>query len=691
MNPLLQQAISLHQHGQLDQAEALYRQVLATEPANPDAHHFLGVLLDNSGRHDQGIAHIRRAIQIHPASAAYYNNLGEALRKTNQLDDAMDAMQQSLALRPDNALTWYNIGLIHSLRQQFAESAEAYRKATALRPDFAIAWNNLGLALAHLERVDEAASAFEKAVALDPALDYPYMNLAMARSRAERDDEAIALCQKGLSLNPKNPSGYYNLALILVKRARLAEALAAYLRAIELAPGHALAHNNAGNIYRDLGMPDDAIREIRRSLGLESNHLLHVNLLHALYSSALVDPMEVRREHEKWAEDATRSITPFARWSSGQSNRLRVGYVSPDFREHSVAYFLEPILANHDRARFEIYCYSDVKQPDATTERLKTYAHTWRDVIDQSDEELADVIHHDGIDLLIDLAGHTTGNRLLTFARKPAPTQASYIGYPNTTGLKAIDYRITDALADPIDAQWTEKVIRVPGCFLCYRIPTSLPDVSPLPAQSAGHITFGCFNAVSKLNDTVLSLWSRLLAEMPTARLMLKGLIFIDPVTKAFWQDRLKRAAIDPARVDLITRTKTQSEHLALYNKVDIALDPFPYNGTTTTCEALAMGVPVLSLQGNSHISRVGVSLLTTVGLSDWVAEDQDQYVHKARKRASDLESLSRLRQQLRNQLKLSPLCDEPPFARTIESAYIEMTRQLTAPPAPLPENGASA
>jgi predicted O-linked N-acetylglucosamine transferase (SPINDLY family) len=357
--------------------------------------------------------------------------------------------------------------------------------------------------------------------------------------------------------------------------------------------------------------------------------------------------------------------------------RLRLGYLSPDFNHHAVAYFIEPVLAAHDRTRVEVFCYASVAVPDRFTDRLRGLAEHWRDIARLDDDAAAALIRADNLDLLIDLAGHSARHRLLVLARRPAPVQATWIGYPNTTGLDAIDYRITDAVSDPVgqtEAWHSEKLVRLPANFSCYRPDDDAPAVNNLPAAAAGAVTFGCFNQFAKVTPEVIALWARLLAKLPGSRLLLKSRGLGDPGVAARVQAAFAAAGVGPARLILNGDELSVADHLGLYHKVDIALDPFPYNGTTTTCEALWMGVPVVTLAGSTHVSRVGASLLTHAGLAGWIAATPDDYVARAVAAVRDLPALAALRRGLREQVRTSPLCDAVRFTRGFEAACEAMS-----------------
>ncbi|MFQ5545679.1 MAG: FkbM family methyltransferase, partial [Acidiferrobacterales bacterium] len=450
-----------------------------------------------------------------------------------------------------------------------------------------------------------------------------------------------------------------------------------YQQALTLKPDFAEAHNNLGNALKEQGKLTEAIAAYRQALALKPDFTdAHSNLLLCLHYGADTEPAAVFIEHQRWAEQHALSladtIDPHAN-DPTPNRRLRIGYLSPDFRTHSVAYFVEPLLAAHDRAGFEVICYANVVRPDSLTKRLQSLVHKWRNIVPLSDAEVADLVREDGVDILVDLAGHTGKNRLLVFARKPAPVQVSYLGYPNTTALATMDYRLTDAWADPpghMENSYTEELVRLPHGFLCYRPPQDSPEVAELPALSAGHITFASFNNASKVNANVIGLWSKILRALPDARLIMKARPLGDVGTRQRFEELFEQNGVSTGRVELLGWASSTAEHLELYNRVDIGLDPFPYNGTTTTCEALWMGVPVIVLAGTTHAARVGVSLLSSVGLPELIADTPEAYVALAISLAGDLDRLQQLRAELRAKVARSPVTDETRFTRALEGVY---------------------
>ena len=365
-------------------------------------------------------------------------------------------------------------------------------------------------------------------------------------------------------------------------------------------------------------------------------------------------------------------ITPH-RNEKTPGRRLRIGYVSPDFRRHSVAYFIEPVIAFHNREDFEIFCYSLAPVEDEVTDRIRGYANHWTSIVGMSDAMAAESIREDGIDILVDLSGHTSNNRILLFARKPSPVQVSWIGYPATTGLSTMDYKIVDGYTDPpglTDPYYTEHLIRLPESFLCYLPDKESPEVKALPALKSGHITFGSFNNFTKETPEVLALWSEMLKRIPHSRLILKAKSFTDGGSRDYVMGIFAGHGIDPERIELLAYALSFPGHLGLYNRIDIALDPFPYNGTTTTCEALWMGVPVITLAGNTHASRVGMSLLSNIGLPEFVAKTSEEYLAITVNLADDLNRLRSLRESLRERMNKSALTDSKKFIAGIEALY---------------------
>lgn len=468
------------------------------------------------------------------------------------------------------------------------------------------------------------------------------------------------------------------LGVALMKCGHLTAAMDAFGEALRLRPGYAAALDNQARAHRAMGRVSEAIATYRAALSVKADPSTHSNLLYALNFSPELGPDAVAQEHRDWGRRYADPLGGHAvRLDVAESPPvLRVGVMSPDFVDHAVAYFLEPLLAAHDPARVAFTCYSDVTKPDLVTGRLRRCVDRWRDIAGLSDEAVANLVRQDRVDVLIDLAGHTANNRLLVFARRPAAVQVTWLGYPNTTGVSAIDYRITDAVADPVgltDGWHVEKLWRMPRAFLCYRPPDASPPVAPVPALASGRITFGSFSNITKVSAPCVRVWSDVLLRTPGARLRLKSRGLGDAELAAEIRARFGACGVARDRIELDGQLAPVAEHLGQYRDIDVALDPFPYNGTTTTCEALWMGVPVVTLAGQTHVARVGASLLAQIGHREWIADSADRYVEIALALAGSPSRLGSIRQQLRDDLRGSPLCEERGFAREFEDAVWAM------------------
>lgn len=569
-------------------------------------------------------------------------------------------------------------GVIAGLRGDPTQAEDYCRQALAIDPKLAAAHYNLGIALRNQGRFGEACEAFLRATRLRANYSEAMDALAHAYIALYDWPAAVEALQAIVAIWPDKAEVHSNLGTVYEAMGRTADAIAAYETALRISPRLAVTLNSLGSAFLAQNDFERAEQCYRRCLEMNPADLrARSNLLMLLNYLPESDPQAVLAEHLEWGRVAQARIPrlPSAALELATGRRLRVAYLSSDFREHSVASFIEPVLRHHDRARFEVCCYSDLPMPDATTQRIRDSADVWRDITKLSDAEAARLIRDDRIDILFDLAGHTGNARLGIFTAQPAPRQVTWIGYPNTTGLATIGWRITDAIADPPgeDAHYSESLLRLSDSFLCYQPPADAPTVEPLPAQANGYVTFGSFNNYSKLNSGVLKLWADVLHAVPDARLLLKCPALTDAGVQGRVRATFEALGVAAERLELLGHTRGRAEHLALYGRVDIALDTFPYNGTTTTCEALWMGVPVVSLVGARHAARVGASLLTAAGLADWLADSPESYIAIARQRAADIVGLATLRASLRQQIEASPLCDAVGFTRGLEAALLRL------------------
>jgi protein O-GlcNAc transferase len=631
-------ALQQHQAGRLEQAEALYREVLELDPQNVDALHFLGVIAYQQGRHGQAEELISRSLLRNSANAPAYSNLGNALEAQGKHQEAIDCYRRALALAPDYVDALVNLGATYRAQGELDQAVSCYRRALELKPDVATLHFTLGNVLVEQGRQEIAANCYQRALELRP-------DFAEAQS---------------------------NLGTALRDRGRLGEAIACYEKALVLQPGFADGHYNLGNVLKDVGRLDEAVRSYRQALVLAPDHAdAHSSMLCAFNYVSGLRQEAVYAEHREYASRFCPPRDPRPHGNVPDAGRkLRIGYVSGDFRKHPVAQFIEPVMSHHDRGRFEVFCYYNNSYSDDTTKRLRSRATGWREVLPLSDAALADRIRGDSIDILVDLSGHTAHHRLPVFARKPAPVQATWLGYLNTTGLETIDYRVTDGRASPEglhDAFHSERLLRLPDSQWCYRPPPDCPETVAPPAGERGQITFAAFTNLAKIGPPVVELWSQLLKRVATARLLVVG-----PGLASIREEFLARFArhgVSAERIELREQVPFR-QYLAMHGDADVVLDTFPYGGGTTTCHALWMGVPVVSLAGETTSSRSGVSLLGVVGLDKLVARSADEYLEIAEGLAKNPSLLAEWRSSMRARLSESALMDVARFTQNLERAF---------------------
>ena len=565
--------------------------------------------------------------------------------------------------------------LEHHRAGRLEEAVDAYTHAVGLWPDFAEAHNNLGDALRHLGRFDEAIDACRRAIALRPDLAEPYNTLGGACKGKGLLDEAVGAYSCAIKRKPDLAQAHNNLGDALWHLGRLDEAIAALNQAIRLEPDLAEAHNNLGNVLRDQGRLDEALvcflRAIQAKPGYSS---VGSNFVYSLHFHPRYDAQRILAEHRKWAsnyaEPLARQIPPHDN-DRTPDRRLRIGFLSPDFRAHPVGRLLPPLFSNLDRGRCEIIGYSNVRAADAVTDRLKGLADRWYDIASLDDSQVAGQIRADRVDILVDLALHTGNNRLLVFARRPAPVQVTMLGLPATTGLDTMDYRLTDPYLDPpgvTDGEYTERSIRLPHCFWCYQPPDEALPVGELPARRNGFVTFGCLNQFVKVSRPALQSWIGILQSLPGSRLVIHSQpgSHLNVVRRLF-----QKGGVGQDRVEFVA-TIPHSPHFQRYHGLDLGLDPFPYSGGVTTMDSLWMGVPIITLAGRTAVGRSGVSLLSNVGLPEaLVARSPEEYGCDCRRTwAQDLNRLANTRAGLRERMLASPLMDGKQYAADVEWAF---------------------
>lgn len=561
-----------------------------------------------------------------------------------------------------------------------------YERALALAPTHVDALYNLGVLWMEAHESDRAIFLFELAARFDPAHADALNNLGVLYKDRGAFERAAHCYLAALKIRPRFAEALNNLALVHQEYGNTLDAMALLRDAIAVKPGYATAHANLGVALLALGRVPEAIDQYRACLALnpDDRNAQH-NLLIALNYIHPGDDARVADAHLEWGQSVSERVTPLlpvdvAQRAGAPERPLVIGYLSPDLFTHSVSYFIEAPLAHHDPARVRVEVYNCSARGDHKTERLRRLVeargHHWHDVWHLHDQALAQLIRQHEVDLLIDLTGHMQGNRLLCLALRPAPLQLTWIGYPNTTGLTAIDYLVTDAICDPLDTRqrFAEELVRLDGSFLCYTPAPETPEVAPPPALVNRFVTFGSFNNLAKITPEVMRAWAGILESVPASRLLLKNTPFATEGGRRETLALLRANGIDAERVELLPRELTLAEHLASYARMDVSLDPWPYTGTTSTCESLLMGVPCITLRGRGHAHNVGASLLTAAGLGrDWIAHDIAGYREIARAAASDVPRLAELRRGMRGQLLASPLCDGAAFVARLEKVYREL------------------
>ena len=598
-------------------------------------------------------------------------------QKSGRLGDAEAIYRQILAAHPEIAEVRNNLGIVLFDQGRITEAIVEYRAALARKSGFAEAWNNLGNALRRLRNRVAAIDAFEKATAAAPNFAPAFHNLGLAYDEVFRPDLASAAYRRTIELQPRNADAHYNLANALRECSQIDAAIDSYYTALSLRPDFVEAHHNLALALKDAGRLDDSLSEFNRAQQLRPNALTAGSILCTAHFHPKYDARRLYEMHAEWNRLYAAPLAPTSNYYANDPDpdrRLKIVFVSPDFREHPVGRFLLPLVSHHDRNSFHMTCYSDVAQGDAITAAIKSKVEIWQPTQGLSDEELSNLIRRDRIDILVDVTMHLKGSRLLVFARKPAPVQVTYLAYCSTTGLTAIDYRLSDPYLDPqgIDESvYSEKTVRLPRTYWCYPRPADVPPVVPPPVETSGMITFGCLNNFTKVTPETLALWRDLMTRIANSRLILHA-----------QEGSHRQATIDFFAAGGVSRDRIEfvgqipfHQYLEQYNRIDIALDPFPYGGGTTTCDALYMAVPVVTLTGQTAVSRGGSSILSNLGHPELIATTGQQYIDIASSLASEVTRLGRYRSTLRAEMEASPLMDGPAFARDVEAAFRSMWR----------------
>jgi predicted O-linked N-acetylglucosamine transferase (SPINDLY family) len=692
-------ALQHHQAGRLAEAKALYRQVLLEAPRDADTLHLLGLIAHAEGDHDGAIKLIGDSIAIAPSNAEAHYNLGVVWQDLGDVEEAKTSYRAAISLNPRHAGAHFNLSNVLQDEDELAEAAASYREAIALNPTDPAAHDNLGTVLHRLGRLDDAVASYTRALALQPGDPETHNNLGITLHEQGKLAQAEASYHAALALKPDFAEAWSNLGATLFTQYRAAEAVEACQKAIALDPYLVKAHNNRGIALSLRGDLDAAAECFEQAMDIDPDFVeARGNRLFVHNYRLDIPPSRMLDEARIYGGQLSARARRYASWkgSADPDRPLRIGFVSADLADHPVGYFLESVLRARSRESLQLVAYPSHLRDDAVHRRLRTLFDDWQPIVGMGDAEAARRIHDDSIDILIDLSGHTAGNRLPVFAWRPAPIQATWLGYFATTGVEQIDYVIADPWTVPesSDAQFTERVWRLPETRLCFTPPDADVEVASLPALANGYVTFGSFHNLAKVNDDVIALWARVLGAVPESRLLLKARQFTEASTRERVRARFAAHGIDGDRL-VLELPSARADYLAAYGRVDIALDPFPFPGGTTTVEALWMGVPVLTLAGDRMIARQGVGLLTNAGLTDWIAFDAHDYVARAQRHAADLTRLAALRSGLREQLRRSPVLDAPRFARNFEVALREMwashLRESTSDGPPQPHDRIAA
>ena len=708
--------VAAEKQGEDIAAEEAYRSAIALDPALLPAQVNLGTLLRRHGDNEQALDHFQRAALLDPTRAVSHSDVGATLRDLGRPDEAELALRKALTLDPDLAIGHVNLGLVYEATERPAAAEAAFRRAiecdpnnyeahvnlssflavkdeveeaerlarraVTLRPDYADAYNNLAVVLP-FARADEAVAAANKALELRPDFPEAWNNLTSILVSMRRNEDAEAAARKAIECRPDYAEAHHGLSVVLGYQNRLGEAEIEGRRALELRPDSATFLSNFGMVLCSQGRVEEGLSYCRRAMEVMPSYAVaHSNLLFFMPFLPTTSSEDAQSERRRWYE---RHGAPRARRIRPHTNvpdpdrRLRIGYCSADFRQHAAAFVFSPVLVNGDRDAFEIYCYSDTPTEDVYTRLFRDVANGWRSIRGIRDEDVAEMVRADGIDILVDLSGHSGDHRLLVFAEKPAPVQVSALGHPAGTGLPTIDYLFSDSITIPAAERhlYAETIYDLP-CAQGFEPPVSAPEVGPLPVSQGAPLTFGTLNRTSKITDDVLRLWADILTELPEARLLFKDHGFDDAALRQTFLSKLEALGVAPERVEL-RGGSTRRDHLGTCNEIDIGLDPFPLGGGVTTLEHLWMGTPVITLRANSLQGRLSQSILHNLGLDEFTVPDKAGYRALARALAEDRDRLAALRAGMRDRFARSDMGNPERFARVVEAAYRDIWRRWCA------------
>ncbi len=667
------------QLGAEDEAISAFYKAIELKPDFIQAYESLRILLQKNGNFEEAEKVLNKIIRLHPNSKTY-NSLACVQINLKKFDEGINNLKKALELEPDFVQAQNNLGKFYFLlgnnfvsQKKIKEAQDCYLQAIDISPEVAEVYYNLGNTYIESGLYQDAIEYFQKAINLNPNYHQAYTNIGNSFNKLSKFNEAILYFEKAIYINPNFSGAYYNLGSTLFQIRKFEEAEAMYKKAISLNPDYVISYNNLGSLYITLGLLDKAEDCFEKAFKINPDELVtNSNRIFLLQYKDNLDMESLKTALENYAKifENINKINEYTN-KKDKNKKIKLGYISGDFKNHSCALFIESLLEKHNKDKFEIYCYSNVERKDNITEKLMLLSEHWRDLLGKGVIEILNIIQNDQIDILIDLSGHTYNNLLNIFAYKPAPVQLTWLGFPGSTGLKEIDYKISDAYLTPDDTEeyFSEKIYNLNIPMHCFKPITNAPEIKPLPYLKNGFITFGSFNSLPKISTKTIQLWSGILNKVENSKLMIKTFNLSSYFIKNTIINSFTEFGITEERIIILELTPDTFEHLDKYNEMDIALDSFPYNGATTTAEALWMGVPVISLVGYRTASRYGLSFLSAIGLNKFVANTEEEYINKAVELANNIEELKLLRFNLRDIVKNSSLCDSVTFTREFENA----------------------
>jgi predicted O-linked N-acetylglucosamine transferase (SPINDLY family) len=666
--------MALHKSGELENAEKIYKQILSAHPDEPEIMHFLGIVAWQRHDYDQTIDLFKKVCDANPSKVQYHLEYADVLQENQKFKEALAVYWKVLSIDRENITAHSAIASICIKTGDLDTAQKSLEIIVHIKPELPKAHSDRGFIYLNREKYKEAIGCFLEAIRIKNDFAEAYCYLGNAQYALSDYKAAIASFQRGIMINPDFFEAHYHLGVCLIETNDFGPAIASFKNALRIRPNDPQAIADLSLSKFAIGELTEAEKGFRTALkqGSQPCARIHSNLLLCINYMPEYSPAQLCNEHREYGHLFNVRSSQLSNFSNNRDpqRKIRIGYVSADFCDHAISRFILPILMGHNKTLYDNFCYSNGARRDTMTTRLQALSNNWRDIHGLSDEQAGNMIRDDGIDILIDLSGHTGKNRLPLFAGKPAPVQASYLGYPNTTGLAAMDYYITDSLVDPAgqEAFFTEKLVRLDKCFCCYEPDGNALPINDLPAKANGHVTFGSLHTLSRLNNEVIDLWCQVLRAIPASRLFIARNMLVGSAAEGFLA-RFEKNGIAGNRIDM-RAVPPKEGYLSWFHEIDIALDTFPWSGHTTACEALWMGVPVITLCGDRHAGRMVASILTAAGMEDWVAHSREEYCDRAKKAAGDIEILGTLRSGIRNRMLQSDLYNGKDFTLALEKAY---------------------